>query len=164
MTSQNLREMGFQGFVKVQDLMKDISCVPDRKGVYAIIRFSTGEPRFLKVGTGGHFKNKEPNVLVSELEKNWLDDTDILYIGKAGSLTGDATLRSRLYQYMQFGQGYNVGHWGGRYIWQLADRKSLMVCWLPTLHSQEPEVVEKGFIQDFKLAHHGNRPFANLRD
>lgn len=164
MTSKNLREMGFQGFVKVQDLMKDISCVPDRKGVYAIIRCSTEKPLFLKVGTGGHFKDKDPNVLISELERNWLGDTDILYIGKAGSLTGKASLRSRLMQYMQFGQGNKVGHWGGRYIWQLADSNSLMVCWLPTPHGQDPEVVEKGLIQDFKLAHYGNRPFANLRD
>ena len=163
MTSKELREMGFQGFVTVANLMKSMSCVPDNKGVYAILRYSTENPQFLNVGTGGHFKDKDPNVPVSELENNWVDDTDIVYIGKAGSLTGSATLRSRLNQYMKFGQGNKIGHWGGRYIWQLADSKSLTVCWLPT-PDQDPEDVEKNLIQDFKLAHCGNRPFANLKD
>ncbi|MBQ0085808.1 MAG: hypothetical protein KBS65_06175 [Prevotella sp.] len=155
--------MGFEGFVTIQDLMTSMLCVPKKKGVYAIIRLSNDKPHFLKVGTGGHFKGKDPNVPITELENNWVCDTDIVYIGKAGSIKGSATLHSRLNQYMKFGQGKNIGHKGGRYIWQLADSKLLLVCWLTT-PDEDPEDVEKNLIQDFKLAHCGNRPFANLRD
>jgi len=64
---------------------------------------------------------------------------------------------------MQFGQGKAVGHYGGRYIWQLQDAKDLVVCWKVTL-DDEPRVVEKQMIEEFKAAHGGKRPFANLVD
>ena len=92
---------------------------------------------------------------IDVLQSNWVDDTDTVYIGKATSL------RSRLRQYAAFGAGKPIGHWGGRYIWQLADASSLLVCWRPT--TTTPASVESALIADF-VSVFGKRPFANLRD
>ena len=66
--------------------------------------------------TGEFFKGKNPNVVLDELKKNWIDDTLVVYIGKAGGGNSKATLKSRLRQYFGFGQGKSIGHWGGRLI------------------------------------------------
>ena len=120
-----------------------------------IIRPIKKKPQFLQIGSGGHFKGKDPNVSIEELRANWVDDTCVLYIGKATSL------KKRLSQYMSFGRGSNVGHWGGRLIWQLADVDEMLVCWKET--SDVPRKVEEGMIADFKLKY-GQWPFANLQD
>ncbi len=62
---------------------------------------------------------------------------------------------------MSFGRGSNVGHWGGRLIWQLADVDEMLVCWKET--SEVSRKVEEGMIADFKLKY-GQWPFANLQD
>lgn len=116
----------------------------------------------MTVGTGGHFKGKNPNVSVSELKANWVDNTIIVYIGKAGKDGSNATLHSRLRQYFGFGQGKNVGHWGGRLIWQLKNSADLVVCW-KALPTADPRTVEADLIQDF-VSKFSNRPFANLAD
>ena len=63
---------------------------------------------------------------------------------------------------MKFGSGKPVGHRGGRYIWQLADADDLVVCW--KVLSTDPREYERQMISDFKTAHNGYRPFANLLD
>ena len=91
-----------------------------------------------------------------------MENTDIVYIGKAGGMTSKVTLQSRLIQYLKFGMGKNIGHWGGRYIWQLANTDELVICWKPT--DEEPRKVETEMIAQFKAEHQGQRPFANLTD
>jgi hypothetical protein len=66
-----------------------------------------------------------------------------------------------LKQYLRFGQGGKVGHWGGRYIWQLEDYKDLLLCWKPIL-DKEPAAEEVELISKFRNIH-GKRPFANLK-
>jgi hypothetical protein len=85
-----------------------------------------------------------------------------MYIGKAGGEASNATIKSRLKQYFGFGQGKNVGHWGGRLIWQLASSKSLIVCW-KTLPNDDPRLFETQLIRNF-VSEFKNRPFANLAD
>lgn len=92
-----------------------------------------------------------------------MDDTIVVYIGKAGTATAQATLYSRLGQYLKFGQGENIGHYGGRYIWQLEDSHNLLVCW-KKLPDNDPREVERKLIESFKLQYNGKRPFANLKD
>jgi hypothetical protein len=94
------------------------------------------------------------------LEQNWVKKSKCVYIGKAGSLNGNATLRKRLKQYLRFGQGFNVGHYGGRLIWQLKNHSELTFCWMP-LNEIEPRDLEKKILTEF-IRQYGQRPFANL--
>lgn len=152
---------GFVGFKTIQELFIDSSQLPNIKGVYLVLNQSITPPEFLLVGTGGYFKGKNPNISVAELNAKWVDKTLVVYIGKAGG-NGTATLKSRLKQYLGFGQGKNIGHWGGRLIWQIAASKKLVVCWKP-LTNEDPRAVEAQLIRAF-VDQFGRRPFANLAD
>jgi hypothetical protein len=152
-----LKEAGFEGFKTKASLFQDSSPIPNLPGVYLVLRLHEKKPIFLEIGTGGYFKGKDPNVCVAELELNWVKDAKVVYIGKA------TNLRIRLGQYLSFGQGKNVGHTGGRYIWQLKDSIDLVVCWKST-PDEDPEDVECDLIEAFKFRHSKRRPFANLKD
>ncbi len=157
-----LEAQGFEGFKSMGELMNGTkSIIPAQMGVYVVLRQGSTEPIFLSKGTGGFFKDKDPNVSISELKNNWVENTNIVYIGKAGGTGSKSTLQKRIGQYLRFGQGGNVGHYGGRYIWQLKDSYELIVCW-KTLSLEEPRQVESQMITDFKKAHNGKLPFANL--
>ena len=159
--SENLKRQGFEGFLTIGNLMTDSYQIPKEQGVYVVIFPKNTQPTFLAKGSGGFSKDKNPNVDISELEANWIDDTDILYIGKAGG-TNNSTLQTRLMQYLKFGMGKKIGHWGGRYIWQLANSRDLIVCWKTTI--ENPRDIEERMIARFKAEHNGRRPFANLKD
>ncbi len=158
---REIQQSGFQGFISVAELQKS-NCeeVPSKIGVYLFIRLTLEKPNFLEESVGGWFKDRNPTVSIEELEQNWVPNTAVVYIGKAGTLTGKATLKSRLRQYMKFGQGKKIGHWGGRYIWQLEDHAALQVCWQPT-PEKDPGAIESELINQFR-AQFGKRPFANL--
>ena len=155
---ESLKAQGYEGFVTIGNLMRKNDAVPYVSGVYFVLYISDKAPVFVENGSGGHFKDRNPNVGIHELQKNWVNGTQIVYIGKAKSLN------ERLKTYMDFGQGKAVGHWGGRYIWQIDNVKDLVVCW-HTLPSEGVAVdTEKDLIQKFKKKYNGMRPFANLRD
>lgn len=86
-------------------IVPNCSDVPAVQGVYVVLHEGTEAPVFLKDGTGGAFKGKNPNSDISKLKANWVEDTQIVYIG----MTQD-TLKKRLCTYMRFGQGEAVGH------------------------------------------------------
>jgi hypothetical protein len=164
MNREFLLAQGFEGFKTMGELMDGARIlIPAQKGVYVVLRESDSAPKFLPDGTGGFFKGKNPNVSIAELEANWVKGTPVVYIGKAGGAGSSATLQKRLGQYLRFGQGANVGHWGGRYIWQLADSRNLVVCW-KTLTNEKPREVEHQMIAEFRTTHFGKRLFANLMD
>ncbi len=149
----------FQGFKTVKELKENgFNIIPDKKGVYLVL-FKKDQPVFLNKSIGGHFKGRDPTVPIEKLESNWIPNEEIIYIGQAGGNGSKATLRKRLKQYIQFGSGKPVGHWGGRLIWQLKDSDELIIAWKETL--QDPYIVESNIINKFKEKH-GNRPFANL--
>ena len=158
----DIKKAGFVGFKTMQELFGDSSQLPAIKGVYLVLNLDTKAPSYLQVGSGGHFKGKNPNITIPELKSNWVDKTIVVYIGKAGRETSSATLKSRLKQYFGFGQGKNIGHWGGRLIWQLATSNNLVVCW-KALPNEDPRTFEGKLIKDF-VTQYGNRPFANLAD
>lgn len=134
--------------------------VPNKKGIYLVLRESNTKPIFMHTSVGGHFKKRNPTIELLELENKWIEDTIVIYIGKAGGDSSSATLQSRLKQYMKFGQGVPIGHWGGRYIWQLEDYKKLIICW-KVIEKEDCRKVEKKLIEDY-LIQYGKKPFANL--
>ena len=147
------RQAGYSGFVALATL--DTSRIPTGPGTYAVLRNEHEPAQFTAASSGGRFKGKDPAVDRAQLASNWVPDTETLYIGKANELS------QRLRQFRDFGNGRAVGHWGGRYIWQLADSRSLLICW--SVSTGDPLLVEQQLIADF-VAAHGARPFANLRD
>jgi hypothetical protein len=158
---EQIKEAGFVGFKKMKELFADNSTIPDIKGVYLILNPSKSA-EFLTVGTGGQFKGKNPNVEIEVLFKNWVDDTIVVYIGKAGKEGSSATLQSRLRQYFDFGKGKKVGHWGGRLIWQLSNSADLLVCW-KSLPTDDPRKIESQLIMEF-VSKYSKLPFANLKN
>ena len=162
-TVEDLKQAGFCGFVSVENLRNAVSMIPESMGVYMVVRVSDCAPEYLEVGTGGFHKGKNPNVPIAKLESNWVDGSCVVYIGKAGSIGKKQTLCKRIGQYIRFGNGEAVGHYGGRLIWQLKDASQLLFCWKP-LDNEEPRDVERRLIDEFKQQYGGRRPFANLQD
>lgn len=142
--------------------------LPDAPGVYFVISTS-GFPKngFLHPGSGGFFKGQDPNASEEELKSKWVENANILYIGKAGGVSvngviSNSTLRKRINSLLRFGKGDNVGHWGGRYLWQNSGSRDYRIYWYDTtLHSENPVILEKELIRDF-TNYFGKPPFANL--
>lgn len=163
MDFNNIRDIkihGFEGFKTVTELWSDKSCIPKVRGVYLVINPGYQNANFINPGVGGFFKGKNPNVSIDELKSNYLENSKVVYIGKAGSPSGKASLHSRIGQYLRFGETKNVGHWGGRLIWQLQNHNSLIFCWMPT-PTEDPREIEKRLLSEF-IKQFGYRPFANL--
>ncbi len=158
----DLQIQGFQGFLTISHLQQTAcGSVPALPGIYVVVWPQGMPPTFLTSSTGGHFKGRNPSVAIAELESRWINKSVVLYIGKAGIASGEATLQTRLLTFMRFGKGEAVAHWGGRYIWQLTDSGSLQIGW-KTTSGGIAEQLEKRLIRDF-TAKYDRRPFANLR-
>ena len=158
-----LQKLDFAGFVSVKTLRTKAHLIPSEPGVYLILRDSDSPPKFLSVGTGGNFKNRDPNVSVTRLKNEWVPDSIIVYVGKAGGVGVKSNLKIRIKQLIKFGEGKKAPHWGGRFVWQLCDSEQLLLCWKVARESQ-PKEIEKMIIGKFKRSYGGKRPFANLQD
>ncbi len=56
----------------------------------------------------------DPSVSIEKLQAKWIDEALVLYVGKADAgKTGMRGIRVRLDEYLRFGQGEPIGHWGG---------------------------------------------------
>ena len=158
--------MGFTGFIRLKDIENDYSIFPDCKGLYIIYIDDNQDISFCNPGTGGFFKGKDPNIEIEELKGKWVNDANVLYIGKAGGTTKNgrvykSTLRKRIKEYMKFGKGKNIGHWGGRYIWQIKESDDLIIAY-KILDADNPVIEEQKLINKFKNHYNGRLPFANL--
>lgn len=143
---------GFVGWVSF-DYLRDADPCPTSGGVYVVTRVSQSDPCFLDRSCGGWFKDRDPTVPHKSLVANWVDDAEVVYIGKANNL------RRRLREFAKFGAGHKIGHWGGRLIWQLEESSKLVVAWKET-PNHEPATVESKMLDQFRLTY-GAPPFAN---
>jgi len=154
-----MKEFGFYGFKTISELKENINLIPNEKGIYIIIK-ETDNIDFRKISTGGHFKGKNPTVPIYKLQTKWIKESSIIYIGKAGGKNSKSNLKKRLNQYIKFGEGQPIGHWGGRYIWQITESDNLIVAW-KTLRLLEPRDLEKQLINNFEK-YYNALPYANL--
>ena len=148
-----LAKIGFTGFVRFTELSR--LALPDAPGVYVVVRDADEPPEFGKLSLAGWFKGRDPTVAALVLALKWVDGARVLYIGKADSLT------DRLCAYASIGRGNRAAHWGGRYVWQLADHDRLSVGWLELPAGTDAFETERDLLDAFKAAH-GRLPFANL--
>ena len=147
----DLEAQGFQGFTDFATL--DLTGLPARPGVYALLRPERSEPKFLARNPSGKWKGKDPTVSLERLSKKWLPDADCVYLGKAQSLM------SRIALMRAFAVGQPVMHWGGRLLWQAETTYLFSYMETPT---EDPRTVEKRLLREFS-DHYGALPFANLR-
>ena len=157
----NLKKLGFLGVRSVKHLIEsDCENIPNVMGVYVVF-YKIEQINFLNDSIGGHFKGKNPTVSINKLSEKWVDNTPILYIGKAGGFKSNATLKKRIKQYIQFGNGQPVGHWGGRLIWQIKENRELLIAY-KSLSDIDPREYEKTLLNKF-FEIYGKLPFANLK-
>jgi len=155
----SLRGEGFAGFRQVGKL--EIMRIPQGTGVFAVLRPDGFEPRFLKKSTAGIFKKKDPSLPEPSLAAEWVEDADVLYLGKAGpGSKGNRGLRRQIQEFLDFGNGKPPGHWDGRLVWQLAEPDTLVIAWRE-VPAQQVNSTEARLHADF-VAEFGRLPFANL--
>nr|WP_231703839.1 hypothetical protein [Arthrobacter sp. zg-Y179] len=154
-----MKNRGFLGFKQFREL--DLLEVPTAPGVYAVLRDRDRIPHVLDTCVGGWFKGKNPTVDRHTLTAKLAHSAETLYIGKADKGSGNRGLRKRITEFVRFGNGEPVGHWGGRCIWQLADSQDLRIAWLPVLDRLASEM-ETELIDQF-VRTYTSLPFANLR-
>jgi hypothetical protein len=150
-----LESRSFEGCIPLISAARS-SYLPTTPGVYAV-SYDGGKPSAWPTDSvGGWHKGRNPSVNLQDLESNWVDDTDIVYIGKT-----DRTLAKRITEFARFGNSEPVGHWGGRLIWQLPEPSQLMIGW-KALQSATAISTETELLTEFHAAF-GKLPFANLR-
>jgi hypothetical protein len=114
-------------------------------------------PAFLEAKRGGRFKGKDPSVALETIRSKWVEGASIAYIGKAENM------QRRLREFCRFGAGAAIGHWGGRYLWQVAGSDDWLVCWKPCEEGETALGAEAALLEEFAQAHGGRLPFENLR-
>ena len=157
-TRQALAREGFGGFLTFDQLRRCIGEVPAKGGVYLVIRDVKTPVAFLGSNPGGRFKGRDPTAALDALAAKWIAGCELVYVGK-----GD-NIQRRLKQYADFGDGRPIGHWGGRYIWQLADSDRLLVAWMTCGSDETAAMMEARLLRRFKAEHGGRLPFANIAD
>jgi len=130
--------------------------LPDQPGVYWVSVSDGFKPVFMADSPASWHKGRCPTVTVEVLESKWVGSARTIYVGKASG-----SLRERVGALVRFGVGgrqTSIGHWGGRYIWQIADSEKLEIFW--EVDPKDPECNERRRVVNFN-ATYGAIPFAN---
>ncbi len=157
-----LETEGFGGFFTVGQLHAE-GCMglPNAMGVYALLRESSDPPEFLVKSVAPVYRGQDPTRPIDELQRRWVPGAHVLYFGRARGPGVRSLLRQRVKRYLRFGHGRVVGHWGGRFVWQLRDHVTLRVTWKST-GTEDPAPLEARLQFAFR-DHYGALPFANLK-
>jgi hypothetical protein len=160
-TRAGLEKAGFDGFRSVGELIDPQVRreIPDAPGVYIVIYMGDVPPEFLETSSGGWFKGRDPTFGIEDLETRWVSRARVVYIGMTGE-GPRAGLRTRIRALVRYGTGHNIGHAGGRALWQLPASRDLIVCWRPTDHGTEAASEERRLLRVFR-DQHNHLPFAN---
>src|SRR5205085_12113439 len=155
-----LEGAGFTGFRTVGQLHAD-RCeeIPNECGVYAIVRETADAPEFTR-SSAPVWRRMDPGVAVDELEKHWVPNVELVYLGLASGTGVRSKLKQRVKRMLRFGHGKVVAHWGGRFVWQLRDRTALRVAWKPA--SLEDAARLDAELREQFVRRHGRLPFANV--
>lgn len=159
----------FQGFVPIKSSTRaDVLGPPgsaDVEGVYVVVRPARTVPEFIE---DDHPAPRPPVMGTPEVSKRWpIESPEILYIGKAPlrGKEGDPRrngLANRILEFQKCGLFGRTNHFGGRLVWRIADRDSLLVCW-KCLPEDTAEDVESLMVEGFKEASRQKlAPFANI--
>lgn len=154
---KEVAELQLNGCATVRDLKLSCSKIPDCKGVYFVLRERTDSiPVFKSQSPVLEHKGKSLSYSVDELKSKWVEDTQIMYIGKT-----DSSLKKRISSYIRFGKGSDSPHRGGRSIWQLPDVDNLIIGWRNLSSAESARALEHQLLVEFSNAHCGKLPFAN---
>src|SRR5262249_5066878 len=127
---ETLRAFGFEGFATVSDLMGSrCSEVPVARGAYLVAREPALPPKLMPGSAAGHWRGQNPSVRADMLAPKWVNGAIVLYVGHAAGTGVRGQLQQRIKRMIRFGTGKAVAHWGGRYVWQLADHRKLRFAW-----------------------------------
>ncbi|MGH8251958.1 MAG: helix-turn-helix domain-containing protein [Steroidobacteraceae bacterium] len=149
---------GFEGFVPLAFVSSRLRDIPAKPGVYIVLCSGKSTPQFRRKSPAGWFKGLDPSYSLDELRRKWVSRAEVIYIGKAGP-GPKRTLRKRISELVRFGSGAEVGHRGGRAIWQLEGVWSARVAWKAT--RDDPRAAEKSLLADFHRRF-ARLPFANF--
>jgi hypothetical protein len=147
----HLAQRGFRGFLRIGELRPPFAQVPGVPGLY-VVTLEPPTSALMERSVGGHFKRRDPTVRLALLEEKWVPGVSTFYLGRANDLSKRIALLAR------FGRGEPVAHWGGRYLWQLAEHEQLRIAWLP---HDDPVRAESELLDEFEIVF-GQLPFANL--
>jgi hypothetical protein len=160
-TKTGLKKAGFEGFRSVGELLDPQVRreIPDVPGVYIVIYMGDEPPELLETSSGGWFKGRDPTLEIEDLETRWVSRARVVYIGMTGE-GPRAGLRTRIRALVRYGTGHNIGHAGGRALWQLPASGDLLVCWRRTERGAEAASEERRLLNAFR-DQHKRLPFAN---
>jgi hypothetical protein len=150
----------FEGFNSLEYYEKHLSEIPLERGVYIILCSKGMQPIFNEKSCAGSFRERKPDVSIKLLMSNWVQGTEVLFIGQAGRKMKSMTLRKKIKRLICYGHGKNVAHFQGRYIWQLVDPFKLLLAW-SSFKDNEEIPTNYSLIESF-LNLHNSDPFANL--
>ncbi len=155
-----LEQQGFEGFLLVGQLRHD-RCeeLPNLPGVYALLRETLEKPEFMARSNAAEYRGENPTRPIDELTERWVPGAQVLFFGRACGPGVRSLIKQRVKRYMRFGQGRVVGHWDGRFAWQLRDHSSLRIAW-KTMENGDPAIYEVDLLRRFSQ-HYGTPPFAN---
>jgi len=130
----------------------------DQPGVYLVTAAQTTPAFILPSDT----KNVIRPWPVEKLASKWVNGTEVLYIGLAGSRS-PRSLRQRLRELLRHAKGKistNGPHKGGEILWQVVGWERFFLWAKPTDPPPEPRTEELRLMHEFE-ALHGRLPFGN---